>query len=129
MTRINLSLAAAVLCIPCLAGCIPLIAAGAGGAGTAVWLSGKLTQEFQSSYDKTVVAAKKALETLHLRIDKETKEEAVTQLRSEYSDGKEIWIDIRKTSEASSKVEVRVGAISSDKEASSRILKQIEKYL
>lgn len=111
-------------------GCIALLAGtAAGGAGTAVWLSGKLTQEFHSPYEKTVMAAKNALTSLKLELKKETKEDDVAQLKSEYSDGKEIWIDIHKITEDSTRVEVRVGAISPNKDAATKILKRIEKYL
>mgnify|MGYP003395171978 CR=1 FL=1 len=115
--------------LPIVSGCIPLIAGAAGGAGTAVWLSGKLTQEFHKPYENTVNAAKQALRSLKLDINKETKQDTVTQLKSNYSDGKEIWMDIHKISEESSRVEVRVGTIGSNKEAASKILKKIEKLL
>jgi len=110
-------------------GCIALLAGGAAGAGTAVWLSEKLTQEFNAPYNRTVKAAKDALTSLKLEIIKETKEEDITQLRSKYSDGKEIWIDIRKISDNSTKVEVRVGVVSPDKIASEKILKAIKRHL
>ena len=110
-------------------GCFALFAGAVGGTGTAVWLSGKLTQEFHSPYEQTITAAKKALKSLKLEITKETKEDTVTQLKSRYSDGREIWIDIRKIAEDSSKVEVRVGGIGSNKEAASKILKKIQRYL
>lgn len=111
-------------------GCLALLVGGAaGGAGTAAWLSGKLTQEFPASYEQTVRAAEKALRSLKLPVIKEAKEASVTQLRSEYSDGKKVWIDIRKATEGSTKVEVRVGAVSPDKAASDKILKRIKSYL
>ena len=110
-------------------GCAALLVGAGAGAGTAVWLSGKLTQEFHASYERTVEAAKAALKSLDLEIKKEEREENVTQLRSEYTDGKEIWIDIRKVAEDSTKVEVRVGAVSPDKAASDKILKRIQAYL
>lgn len=110
-------------------GCVALLAGTAAGAGTAVWLSGKLTQEFHSPYERTVAASKKALKSLKLEIVKETHEEKVTQLKADYSDGKEVWIDIRKVAEDSTKVEVRVGGVSPDKTAASKILKRIQKYL
>lgn len=110
-------------------GCFAVVAGTAGGAGTAAWLSGKLTQEFHATYDRTITASKSALRSLKLDLVKETRDENVTQLKSKYSDGKEIWIDIRKVSDDSTKVEVRVGAISPDKEAADKILKKIQRYL
>jgi len=111
-----------------LTGCFLLIA-GAAGGGTAVWLSDKLAQEFNAGYDRTVKASEAALKSLNLVIKKESREASVTQLRSEYTDGKEIWVDVRRITDTSTKVEVRVGAVKSDKEAVSKILKKIEAYL
>ncbi|MDD4907977.1 MAG: DUF3568 family protein [Candidatus Omnitrophica bacterium] len=111
-------------------GCIAMLAgAAAGGAGTAVWLSGKLTQVYNVPYEKAVKASERALAALKLKIIKETSEAQVTQLKSEYTDGKDIWIDIKKVTDYSSKVEVRVGGVSYDKDAAAKILKKIERYL
>ena len=112
-----------------LTGCAVLLAGAAGGAGTAVWLSGKLSQEFHYPYEQTVGATKTSLKSLKLEIIKETRENDILQLRSKYTDGKEIWIDIRKVAKNSTKVEVRVGIVSPDKEASAKILKTIQNYL
>lgn len=110
-------------------GCFLLLAGAAGGAGTAVWLSGKLSQEFHASYERTVDATEKALKSLDLKIAKVSREDTVTQFRSEYNDGKEIWVDVRRITDTSSKVEIRVGAVSPDKAAADKILKRIQKYL
>ncbi len=112
-----------------LNGCAALVAGAAGGAGTAVWLSGKLTQEFHASYDQTVSAAKAALDAQELPLVKETHDTNVTQLKSKYTDGKDIWIDIHRVSANATKVEVRVGGVSPDKEAASGILKEIQDRL
>lgn len=110
-------------------GCFTLFVGAAAGAGTAVWLSGKLTQQFNTPYERTIDAAEAALRSLKLEVTKEAKEANVTQLRSKYTDGKAIWIDIRRITEHSTKVEVRVGAVSPDKAASEKILKRIQSYL
>lgn len=110
-----------------MAGCL-VLAGAAGGAGTAIWLGGKLSQQVDASYERTINAAKSALKSLRFDITKFTKEDAVTQIKSKYTDGREIWIDVRKITEDSSKVEVRVGA-TGDKEAASKILERIERYL
>jgi predicted phage tail protein len=110
-------------------GCVALLAGAAAGAGTKVWLSGKLTQEFNAPYERAINAAEEALRSLKLEVAKVVKEEDVTQIRSQYTDGKEIWIDIRKITDNSTKVEVRVGAVNSDKIAADKILKQIQVHL
>ena len=112
-----------------MCGCATLLVGAVTGTGTAVWLSGKLTQEFHAPYNQTINASEEALKSFKLEITKETKEENVTQLRSKYSDGREIWIDIRKVTKDSTKVEVRVGAINPNKWAADRILKRIQRYL
>ena len=112
-----------------LCGCLAILAGGAGGAGTAAWLSGKLTQEVNASYDNTIRAAKSALKSLGLDMTKETREETVDQIKSKYTDGREIWIDIHKINETSCKVEVRVGVVGNGKEAAGKIMNKIKRYL
>ena len=112
-----------------ICGCFLLVAGAVGGAGTAVWLSGKLTQQFNAPYDRTVNATRKALRSFNFEIEKEAKEADVTTFRSHYTDGKEIWIDVRKVTEESTKVEIRVGGVSADKEACTKILERIKNYL
>ena len=109
-------------------GCALLLAGAVGGAGTAVWLSDKLTQEVNSSLEKSVEAAKSAMNKLDLEIVKETKKDDVAQLISEYSDGKKTWIDIHKITQNSSRIEIRVG-LTGDEEAARKIMDQIMKYL
>lgn len=110
-------------------GCFLLLAGAAGGAGTAVWLSGKLVQEVNYPFERSVSATRSALNSLKLEITKETIEKNVAQLMGKYSDGKTVWVDIRKITELSSKIEVRVGAVSGDKAAAEKILKRITQYL
>ena len=119
------SFCACIILLLNLYGCVALLAGAAGGAGTAVWLSGKLTQTFEAPYEKTVRATKTALEFLKLNITKEVKEDQVTQYRGEYSDGKDFWVDVHRISDRATRVEVRVGALDSDKEAASQILNKI----
>jgi len=111
-----------------LTGCVALLAGTAGGAGTSVWLSNKLVQDVDASFDKSISAAKSALEVLKLTIKKETKKEEVAQLKSEYYDNKMIWIDIHKTAINKSRIEVRVG-IKGDEIAARKILDEILRKL
>jgi hypothetical protein len=117
----------AYLLVSCC-GCFALMAGAAGGAGTAVWLSGKLSQEENVSFEKAINASKKALTALNFEVDKETIKGDIAQIMSNYSDGRTIWIDIRRISADSCRIEVRVG-MSGDKDAAAEILKKIERYL
>ena len=112
-----------------LCGCFLLLAGAAGGAGTAVWLSGKISQEMNAPFDRTYEAAVSAMRSLRLEITEKTLKTDVAQIMGKYTDGKTIWIDIRHITDNSTKVEVRVGAVEGDQSAASKIIKQIQRYL
>lgn len=112
-----------------LCGCFALVAGAAGGAGTAVWLSGKLTQEVNAPFEKAVQAAKSGLQSLKLEVTKETVESDVAQIMARYSDAKTIWVDVRRITATGSKLEVRVGAVNPDKAAADKIIKAITRNL
>jgi len=113
-----------------LCGCFALVAGVAvGGAGTAVWLSGKLTQEFHTPYQATINASKLALQSLKLTVISEKSDANVTQIKGSFSDGKEMWVDIDRVDDNSTKVEVRVGGVKPDKEDASVVLKKIQSFL
>jgi predicted RNA binding protein with dsRBD fold (UPF0201 family) len=118
-----------IIFLASLCGCVAVVAGAAGGAGTSVWLSEKMSQTMNASYDRTLKATRSALKSLKLEITKETIEKDITQVMSKYTDGKTIWIDIRKVTDISSKVDVRVGAVNGDEEASAKILKKIQNYI
>lgn len=117
-----------LLLIVSVSGCFFLIGGAAGGAGAAVWLSGKLSYEVNAPFERTVEAAKDALESFKFKIEKETTTHEVAQLISKYSDGRQIWIDVHRAAPDKSRVEVRVGA-AGDKGASQQILERIQRYL
>ena len=109
-------------------GCLAVMAGAAGGAGTAMWMSGKMSQEFRATQSQCVSAVKSALKAFSLDIEKETVKKDVAQIISKYTDGKTIWIDIHRITKTSQRIDVRVGA-SSDKEAAFKIMQRIERNL
>ena len=109
-------------------GCIAILAGAAAGTGTAAWLSGKLSQEVNASFEGSLKATKSALRSLRLNVTKETVKEDLAQVMSNYTDGKTIWIDINRVSRVTSRIEVRVG-VAGDKEAADKILDRIRRYL
>jgi len=108
-------------------GCAALVVGAVGGIGTAVWLSGKISQNLDYPRDKVADAARSALKTLNLHIEKDTRAEDITQIMSRYTDGNSIWIDIRPISMDRSTIEIRVGT--GNKEASRKLLEAIKNYL
>jgi glutamate synthase domain-containing protein 2 len=111
-----------------LYGCVAVIAGAAGGTGTAAWLSGKLVQQVNAPSESSIKAVKETLRSMNLEIYSEVKVKDVTQIRSHYTDGRKIWIDIRSVGQTTSTLEVRVGAFG-DKTVSAELLKQINSYL
>jgi len=109
-------------------GCVAVVAGTAGGLGTATWLSGKLSQEVNASYERTIQATESALKSMRLAVIKKTIEKNIAQIMSKYTNGKTIWIDIRPISESISKIDVRVGAINGEKEAAGKILERVKRY-
>ena len=106
-----------------------LVAGGVvGGVGTQTWISGKLVQDLDAPFEKTIQATESALGALNLGITSEIKKEKIAQFKSKYIDGETIWIDIHRISQSISRVAVRVGA-ASDQEAAVEILKKIKEYL
>lgn len=116
-----------VLLLNC-SGCVALVAGAAGGAGTSLWLEGKIREEVSVPIKKATKATTSALGAMRLEITKTTVKENVAQIMSKYTDGRTIWIDVKKLSETSSQIEIRVG-MKGDKEASTKILDRIKRYL
>lgn len=129
MRKKILALILASFLLMSVCGCVAILAGTAGGVGTAAWLSGKLTQDVNAPFEHVIKAAKSALELFKLTVEKETIEKNSGQIISKYSDGKNIWIDIHRLTPTRSKVEIRVGVVSPDKEAADKILKAIMRYL
>ena len=117
----------AVLILANIYGCVALIAGGvAGGAGTAVWLSGKMVQQVDASLEQTTKAVKLTLQSSKSSImTKESPEKGIIQVRSRDVDGEKIWIDIFKITDRTSQIQVRVGTVFSNKESADRLLKRI----
>jgi hypothetical protein len=129
MIRKLMIIAVTALFISNIYGCVALVAGAAGGAGTASWLSGKLTQEFRASQAACVRASKNALKAVKVDIEKETVKDDVAQLIGKYTDGKTVWVDIHRISKTTQRIEVRVGGVSPDKEAEMKIMEKIENQL
>lgn len=123
-----LTLLISVIFLANVYGCAALVVGAIGGAGTAVWLQGKISQELNVSRERAEEASKAALDSMNLRVDKETKSRDVTQIMSEYTDANTIWIDIRPINVSKCRIEIRVGP-TGNKEASNKLLEAITERL
>ncbi len=110
-------------------GCAPTIVGTSGeSTSTSVWANGKLAQAIAKPIDEITLAAKSALKNLGLPIIQTTIKKEMIQLRSVYTNGKKIWIDVEKIEDNYSKIEIRVGIIG-DKEASTKILNAVNENI
>jgi len=111
-----------------LCGCAAVLVAGASGAGTAFWLSGKLSETLDTPFDRAIKATKAAMKSLKLEITKDTQKATVAQIIGKYTDEATIWIDIRPITKSSTRVDVRVG-VRGNNAASTKILEEIKRHL
>ena len=115
-----------VLMLVAMQGCA--VKASEAPRGGTFWGSEKMIRRVDVGFDSTVEAVRAGLESLALDITKESIVDNAAQFRSNYTDGKTMWIEVRKLSESKSYIGVRVGMIT-DEEASKNILDTIQEYL
>jgi len=120
-----------VLLLMNICGCVALLAGSVAGAGTAVWLSGKLAQAVDASLEQATEAAKNAVGPASFEMT--SKEGALgktlVQIRSKNIEGEKIWIDLHRITENRTRIDVRVGTVVGDKAAAEKLLKKITQRL
>ncbi|NIO04765.1 MAG: DUF3568 family protein [Proteobacteria bacterium] len=105
-----------------------LLGVGAtGGVGTAMFVKGKLQEEVNVPLPRLHRATLAALKDLQLPVIEEKSDQLTAKVKSQFADGKNVWIDIRAITEASSKITIRVGF--HDKSRSEKILKTIHRHV
>lgn len=110
-----------------LSGCFLILGAGA-GAGTAVYVMGKLTEDVSAPVANVHAAAKAAIADLGIPVIQDKSDALSAHLESEFSDGKRVWIDIEKKSETISTLTIRVG-LTGDEVRSREILAKVKHHL
>ena len=110
-------------------GCFGVFVAGAaGGAAGAIYVKGRLVENLDASVAALHMASREALNELGLPIIDDSVDNRTGKLRSEYADGKRVWIDIAMESPAATKITVRVGSFG-DPARSQDILDRIKRNL
>lgn len=110
-----------------LYGCVALLAGAAAGGGTALWLSGKLTDEVSASFSRTISATEKAMGSLCSGKLNKVSRDNVVQFRGEDSSGRNINVDVFRVSDKTTKLEIRVSV--DEKDAAQRVLDEIKRRL
>ena len=113
-----------------ISGCPPaaFLAGGAAGAGGVGWVKGEMQEEFSLPLTKVHQAALAALKELELPVKEEKKDKLTSEIKSQFADGKQIWIHIRSLAKSSTKIKIRVG-IFGDKSRTQTLLETIHRHL
>jgi len=109
-------------------GCVALVAGGAAGAGTVVYIKGQLNEDINAPAPKVYDASISALKDLNLPIIEKRHDSLSAKIKSEFADGSAVWIDIESLSFQSCKITIRVG-IMGDEYKSRQILEGIHRHI
>ena len=108
--------------------CVALVAGGAAGAGTVVYVKGQLNENINAPVPKVYSASVSALKDLGLPIIEDRHDSLSAKIKSEFADGADVWIDIESVTAESCKITIRVG-IMGDEYKSRQILDHINKHI
>ncbi|MDA8325436.1 MAG: DUF3568 family protein [Nitrospiraceae bacterium] len=111
-----------------LAACAAVVAGGALGAGSVVYVNGELSQKLNKPVSKVYDATIAALNDFKLPVLENTHDKLSARLKSRLSSGEEVSIKIDSVTSSSSKIGIRVGTIG-DKDKSRTILDRIDEHL
>ena len=108
-----------------LQGCIAL-AVGAGAAGTIAYVKGDLEAVEAQDIDTVYAAAKKAVDELGLRVIEDARDALSATIVAHDAQDKRIAINLKSTTEETTKLSIRVGLFGS--ETKSRLIYQKIRY-
>ena len=123
---IGRSILIAALCAH-LSGCV-LLAGAAVGAGGVAWVKGRLQQDLNTSLEVTHRAVISGLKSMELPVVIDRKDAMTAKTESKFSDGTNVWIDLKYLTARSTRITIRVGVIG-DQTRSQQILESIKRYL
>lgn len=124
-------LAELVLCVYMSAwcsGCLALAVGAAGGAAGAVYVMGKLQDEFNRPLPVVHEAAVAAMKDLELKLSEDRVDKISAHMESAFSDGPHVWIDIESVSDSRCRITIRVG-LTGDEVRSRKIYDAIKQHL
>ena len=116
-----------VLCALSSSGCLLAVGAGA-GAGGVVYYKGNLKETLPHSSNAVFDASLKALSDEALLVDSQKQDPYRGEIKSEYPDGKNIWITITALGHDTCELKIRVGA-GGDQKRANQLLVRIKEHL
>lgn len=115
------------LCAASFSGCLAVVGAGA-GAGGVVYYKGNLKETLPHSSSDVFAASLGALNDEALTVVNQEQDPYRGEIRSEYPDGKKIWIDIRAIGHETTEIKIRVG-ITGDQKRANALLVRVREHL
>lgn len=109
-------------------GCFALLLGAAAGAGATAWANGDLEANLDVNVERAHSAAVKGLKRLELPVTTDLKDKHNAKVRSKYSDGKDVTVDIQAVTERTCRIKIRVGVFG-DQARSEAIMTSIKRYL
>lgn len=100
-----------------LTGCAAVVVGGAAGAGTVVYVKGELHEDINAPATRVHHASVLALRELELPVIENNHDRQSAKMKSKFSSGEDIWIDIESVTAESSKVTIRVGLMGDENKA------------
>jgi hypothetical protein len=130
MMKSILAMLAAVGVLVLTSGCVVVAvgAVAAGGVATYAYVNGQLETSLASPLDKTFAATQAAMKDLEFKVTKTTKDAVNAEVDSTTSDGKTITVVLKRVSEGTTEVHIRVDKFG-DEKLSNLILEKIKGHL
>ena len=120
-----------VLCVylsSLCSGCLALAVGAAGGAAGAVYVMGKLKDEFNRPLPVVHDAAVAGMKDLELNLSEDKADKTSAHMESAFSDGARVWIDLESISDSRCRITIRVG-LTGDEVRSRKIYDAIKQHL
>jgi hypothetical protein len=109
-------------------GCLALAAGAAGGAASAAYVYGKLTDELNHEVPVVHAAATQAMKDLDLKLSEDRSDKLTAHMKSEFADETNVWIDMQSIADDRTKLTVRVG-VTGDEVRARKIHEAIKRHL
>jgi hypothetical protein len=109
-------------------GCVGFMVGAAGCVAGAVYVTGKLTEEFGYELSAVYGAAVNAMKELELPLSEDRADRLSAHLESEFADRTHVRINLESLADSRTRVSIRVGLVG-DEDRSRKILMTIKQHL
>jgi len=113
---------------PLMAGCVFMVAGGAGVAGAYIWKEGNLARHYTAPMEMCWDATMTAMQSLRLKIDEQKHDRYKGSILATMHNNEKLWITLERWTDRETRVMIRAGALG-DRELSERVHVEIEKAL